>query len=336
MIFRATLVFLSLALVAVHAATDTYQRSEAFSDGPPKNWRTFHLNQGFGFFPTGANGSGEAGGFFFPKTYTAYYADTALNGFFNRGTPLSAGGTIRLDELSFDPNYTNTVYIAHFRKGSTKEMFVNIVGISLTGNNQGAILCAPIVQFSNGRAFVGNAIKLPVDSISTAWSYEWDPTAGGNSLGQLKVTIGTQTSTLTLNRLSGGIDYTVDSFGLYQPAFKAPNSNSYFTFFIDKLGYTAFAGPAPKIKIKGPKNLTTSTSKVTVTGTTEASLGNRVDAVRYRVIHDGKIGNYKKADGISRWNATVTVPSGTSTIEFKAVGDNGRNDVKRRTVTRTP
>ncbi|MGH8048912.1 MAG: hypothetical protein ACREKL_16845 [Chthoniobacterales bacterium] len=337
MTLRATLVLLACALATVHAdPTDTYQRSQAFSDGPPKNWSTFHLNQGFGFFPTSSNGSGEAGGFFFPKPYTAYYADTALNGAFNRGTPLSASGTIRLDEVSFDPNYTNTVYLAHFRKGSTADMFVNILGISLTGNNSGAILCAPIVQFSNGRAFLGNSIKLSVDSTPSNWSYQWNPNGGGNQLGQLTVTVGTQTSTLTLNRLSGGIDYTLDSFGLYQPAFVAPNSNSYFTFFVDRLVYTAFVGAAPKIHVKGSKKITTSSASVAFTGTTDASLGNRVDAVRYRVTHNGKTKHYKNASGTSRWNATVSIPVGTSTVEFKAVGDNGRDATKQITVTRTP
>jgi hypothetical protein len=335
MIRRALLVLFACAL-PVLADTDTYQRSQAFSDGPPKNWRYFHLNQGFGFFPTNSSGAGAAGGFFFPKTYTAYYADTALNGVFRRGTPISASGRISLEELSFDPNFTNTSYIAHFRRGSTAKMFVNIVGISLTGNNQGAVLAAPIVQFSNGRAFLGNAIKLPVDGRTMDWSYKWSPTAGAQGLGQLEVTIDDQTSTLTLGRLSGGIDYTLDAFGLYQPAFVTPNSNTYLTYFIDKLDYTALPGPAPKIRVKGPKKITTSAANVSFAGTTDASLGNRVDVVRYRVIRNGNPGRYKKASGISRWNATVPVPVGASTIEFKAVGDNGRDAFTRRDVTRNP
>jgi hypothetical protein len=58
--------------------------------------------------------------------------------------------------------------------------------------------------------------------------------------------------------------------------------------------------------------------------------------VRYRLIHDGKMHRYRTAAGTTRWSATITIPRGTSTIEFKAVSDNGRNTVRRRTITRTP
>jgi hypothetical protein len=336
MIRRALLL---LAAIAVTARADTgiYQRTEAFSDGPPKNWRYYHPNQGFGFFPTGSSGAGEAGGFFFPKTFTAYYADTVLNGTIGRGTPLSASGTIRLDEVSFNPSYGNTVYVAHFHKGNTDGTFVNILGMSLTGNGAGDILCAPIVQFSNGRAFLGNAIKLPIDSTPLDWSYTWNPTAGPFGLGTLTVTIGDATSAFALNRLSGSLDYTLDSFGLYQPAFVEPNSYSYFVFFIDRLNYTALVGPAPKISVNGPEKIRVASSSLTFKGTTNAvSTGNHMTAVRYRLIHDGKTHRYRTAAGTTRWSATITIPRGTSTIEFKAVSDNGRNTVRRRTITRTP
>jgi hypothetical protein len=336
MIRRALLVLVTVAATA-SAGTGIYQRTEAFPDGPPGNWRYYHPNQGFGFFPTDATGAGEAGGFFFPKTFTAYYADTVLNGAFSRGTPLSANGTIRLDEVSFMPSYGNSVYVAHFHKGNTNGTFVNILGISLTGNEGGAILCAPVVQFSNGRAFLGRAIKLPVNSTPLNWSYTWNPTGGKFQLGELTVTIGDATSTLVLNRLSGSLDYTLDSFGLYQPAFVEPDSSSYFVFFIDKLHYTARVGPAPKISIKGPKSIRTSTSSVTIRGTTDAvSAGNHVTAVRYRVIHDGKTGRYKTANGTANWNVTITVPRGKSTVEFKAISDSGRHTERSRTVNRTP
>ena len=336
MIRRATFVLLAIATMVAHAASDTYLRQQDFTGGPPRNWGYFHPNQGFGFFPTNANGDGVAGGFFFPKTYTSYYADKNLNGFFNRGTPLSASGTITLDELSFDPNYTNTVYIAHVRQGSTNGTFVNILGISLTGNNQGDILCAPIIQFSDGSAFLGSALKIPVNSIPMNWSYTWDPSGGAQSLGLLTVTMGDATTTLTMGRLSGGIDYTLDSFGLYQPAFVQPNSNSYVTLFIDDLSYTAFNGPAPKLRIKSPQRITASASSITISGTAKVAIGNRIKAVRYRIVRNGKIGRYRNAAGNEKWTATVRVPVGTSRLDIRAVSDSGLATEAHRTVVRTP
>jgi hypothetical protein len=335
MTLRAIFLLLGCALAAAHAATDTYQRSESFETRPAA-WRYFNPNQGFGYFPSSTGGKGDAGGFFFPKTYTAYYADTSLNGVLHRDTPIRASGSITLDELSFDPNYTNSVYVAHIRKGSTKDMFVNILGIALTGDNAGNILCAPVVQFSNGDAFLGKAIQLPVDSASHVWSYTWDPSGGAQGLGLLTIEIDGLISTLTMGQASVGIDYTLDSFGLYQPAFVQPNSNSYFIFFIGDLSYTALTGPSPKIKIKGPSKITTSAYPLPLTGTTHTTLGNRVTAVRYRVVHDGKVGKYKKATGIDNWSASVRVPTGTSRVEVTAVGDNGRTTTAHRTVTRTP
>jgi hypothetical protein len=335
MTFRATLVFLGFALAVVHAAPDTYQRSEAFKTRP-KNWRYFNPNQGYGFFPTGTSGQGEAGGFFFPKTYTSYYADTYLNGTLYRSTPLSASGQITLSELSFNPNYTNSAYIGHFRKGSTKDMFVNIVGMALTGNNQGDILCAPVVQFSNGDAFVGKSIKLPVSTTPLDWSYSWDPTGGAQGLGFLTVEIGGATTTLTMGVASAGDDYAFDAFGLYQPAFVGPNSNSYFVFFIEKLGYTALTGPGPSIKINAPQQITTSTSPLPLTGKAKIPFANRVTAVRYRVVQGGKVGRYKTAVGTKNWSASIRIPGGASRIEVTAVGDNGRTATSTRNVQRVP
>jgi len=336
MIRRALLALAALAVMA-RADTGIYQRFQPFNDGPPRNWRYLHPNQGFGFFPTNASGAGEAGGFFFPKTFTAYYADTVLNGTFGRGTPLSASGTIRLDEVSFNPGYTTSVYVGHVRKGDTNTdgLFVNIVGMALTGTDGSAILVSPVVQFSDGSAFLGDSIKLPVNSVPATWSYQWSPGAGTFGLGTLTVTIDDQSSTLVLDRSSGGLDYTLNAFGLYQPAFTSPNSSSYFTFFIDKLHYTAFDGPAPKMTVKGPERVVTPSSPVAFTGTTDAvSLGNTVTLVRYRVTHNGRTGRYKAATGTTRWTAEVTVPRGTSTIEFQAVGDNGRRTDRHRTVVR--
>lgn len=333
MTFRAILVLLGSVLATAHAAPDTYQRAEAFQS-PPKNWRYFNPNQGFGYFPTG-DSSGLAGGFFFPKTYTAYYADTSLKGAFHRSTPITATGRIRLDELSFDPNYTNSVYVAHFRMGSTNDMFVNILGMSLTGSNHGTVYCRPVVQFSNGNAYLGGTITLPVDSKTVGWSYVWTPDTGGG-LGQLVVTIDAITSTLTLPASSSGLDYALDSFGLYQPAFVQPNSNSFLLFFIHKLGYTAFVGGPPSLHVKGPKNLSATSSQVNLAGTTHIGIGNRVTAVRYRVIRNKKAGRYKAATGIDNWSASVHVPTGSSSIEVTAVGDNGLTKTVRRNVSFNP
>lgn len=334
MIRRVLLVLAAIAATA-GADTATYLRSQAFGDGPPRSWRYYHPNQGFGFFPTNASGAGEAGGFFFPKGFTAYYADFFLNGALGRATPLSARGSIRLDEVSFDPGYSTSVYVGHFRKGSTDAMFVNIVGLALTGNDSSSILASPVVQFSNGRAFVGDSIKLPVNSAPASWSYQWTPGSGAFGFGTLTITIANQSSTLVLDNQSSGLDFALDAFGLYQPAFQSPNTASYFTFFIDNLKYSALQGPAPRISVKGPRKVVTSSSKVTFSGTTDAaSVGNTIRTVRYRVVHNGRPGHYRTAKGTTRWTATFTVPPGGSTIEFQAIGDNGRRTDRSRTVVR--
>ncbi len=335
MTFRAILALLGCALATAHAAVETYQRAQLF-ESPPKNWRYFNPNQGYGYYPSDNGTTGFAGGFFFPKTYTSYYADTALNGAFHRGTPLSASGKIHVDELSFAPNYTNTVYVGHFRKGSTRAMFVNILGMAITGNNDGTVSCAPIVQFSNGSAYVGTGITVPVNAKPLPWSYDWDPQGGVTGLGLLTLAVGDETTTLTVSVSSTDLDYALDSFGLYQPAFVQPNSNSYFLFFINKVAYTALLGPSPKIHVKGPKTIHTSISPINLAGTAHTVVGNRVTSVRYRIVRNGKTGHYKAASGKDHWTARVRVPTGSSRIEITAFSDNGLSTTARRNVSRTP
>ncbi len=340
MIFRAALVLFTSALVGLSsaraAAVATYQRSENFQTAP-KNWSHYHKNQFYGYESTGhTGGKGEAGGLFLPKPYYNYYADTYLNGSTTRSTPLSASGRLSLQRISSNPPYTNSTYICHFARGSNG--FINTLGISLTGSGEN-VLCRAILEFSEGTAYLGNSIVLPVVAGSPFlnWTYTWDPSGGTQGFGALIVQVGGPTgpkSTVNLTKISAGLDFSVNSFGLFQPPFVAPNSNSFLKFDIGHLLYTARVGHSPKLKISAPKKITTTSSRIILTGTANATKGNRVTAVRYRVVKDGHPGAYHKAIGTSRWTADIRVPAGASRVEVLAAGDNGLSTLASRRVQR--
>jgi hypothetical protein len=342
MIFRATLALLAFALpgsLALAAGAATYDRGENFSTRPD-NWTYFHPNQFYGYqAPTHEGGSGSAGGLFLPKTYFNYFADTHLNGTLTRGTTISASGRIHLQRISAVPPYTNTTYICHFSRGTNG--YINTIGIALTGYNDSNVVATAILEFSNGSAFIGNSVGLPVATSTpqTDWTYTWDPTGGTQGFGALTVTIGGAnggTSTINLTKTSAGLDFALNSFGLFQPPFVAPNSNTYLEFNISRIAYTALQGNAPKLKVKGPHKIQTSVAKVAIKGTTHTSVGNRVTTVRYRVVKNGNAGSYHKAKGTTNWNAKVKVPTGGSRIEIEATGDNGLTTTVSRDVQRTP
>ena len=96
-----------------------------------------------------------------------------------------------------------------------------------------------------------------------------------------------------------------------------------------------FIAAAPKLRVVEPKyntpgELIVGADAVVFTGTAQTHLGNKVAAVRYRVIHNGKRGRWHSAKGTTSWTANVRVPTGISTIEFLARSDSGLT----KTVTR--
>ncbi|HEY8901464.1 MAG TPA: hypothetical protein VIM61_13715 [Chthoniobacterales bacterium] len=327
MIFRATFVLLASALAglstAAAASPETYQRTEDFSTNP-KNWKVFHPIQFYGYERTSHTGTkGEAGGLFQPKPYYNYYADAYLNGAMSRGTRITAAGRIHFDGLSDDPAYTNSVYICHFHRGT--DGTINTLGLALTGQNGTAVLANAIIQFSDGTAYIGNSVKLPVSATDPymEWNYTWDPSGGTQGFGSLIVEIDGLTSKINLTKATVGLDFSVNTFGLFQPPFVAPNSNTFLQLDIGHLVYSALVGGPPSVRIKGPNRIKASTSKVAIAGKATIGLGNRVTSVRYRVVKNGKVGRFQNATGTTDWTATIKVPHGTSHIEVRAVGDNG-------------
>jgi hypothetical protein len=335
MIVRAFLILLAVALPGVQAATTTYQRGENF-DTAPKNWTYFHPYQFYGFQSTSyTGGNGEAGGIFQPKTYYNYYADTYLNGSLRRSNRIAASGRLAIQRVSANPLYTNSTYICHFNRGSNG--FINTVGIALTGYNDSNVLGTAILEFSDGTAFIGDSVGITVPSSGyLEWSYTWDPNGGTQGFGSLTVRFGKTTSTINLTKTTAGLDFSLDAFGLFQPPFPAPNSNTFLQFEIGHLVYTALLGKAPTLNVHGPHKIKTTASSVVLSGAAKIPLGNRIQSVRYRVAHGGKVGKYRLASGTTQWSAKVKLPVGTSRIDVLATGDNGLTTTVSRKATRSP
>ncbi|MDD5199192.1 MAG: hypothetical protein PHC88_05260 [Terrimicrobiaceae bacterium] len=339
MIVRIILVLFGFALAGAHAASATYQRNEDFASSP-KNWRHFHPNQFYGFELThNTGGTGAAGGLFQPKTYFNYYADAFLNGALRRDTPITASGRLVLDRLSVQPPYTNSTYICHFARGTNG--FINTLGMALTGFNGSNVLCTAILEFSDGTAFIGNSIGLPVapGSRYLPWTYSWNPNGGTQGFGQLIVQVGGPsggTSTINLTKSTAGLDFSLDAFGLFQPPFPAPNSTTFLKLDIGHLAYTALTGAPPVLHIHAPKQITTAVSPLVLTGTAHVSLGNHIQAVSFRVVHGSKVGPYHTATGGANWSASVRLPGGPSRIDVLAVADSGLTTTGHRRVNRVP
>jgi hypothetical protein len=334
---RLFLVLLGCVLANAQAdAPATYQRRESF-DSNPANWRQAVRGQYYGYAITKLTGGvGAAGGYFVPTTAFNFYGDLYLSGAFGRSNSFSASGKLALPRTSGTPPYVATAYLAHFSKNGGK--FVQVVGIALTGSTPTSVIATPIIQFSNGAAYEGDAITVNTttkDSGPLTWSYTWTPGGGVDGAGRLTISIGNATALLDLPSSSGGSNFSLDAFGLFQPPFSAPDSNTFLELYAGDVTYTAFPGKAPKLTVSAPKTITTSANPITITGTAKTHLGNKVASVRYRVIHNGKAGRLRSAKGTTSWTANVRLPGGVSTIEFIARSDSGLTKTVTRKVLNT-
>jgi hypothetical protein len=334
---RLFLVLLGCVLANAQAdAPATYQRRESF-DTSPSNWRQAVRGQYYGYAITKlTGGTAAAGGYFVPTTAFNFYGDLYLSGAFDRSNSFSASGKLALPRTSGTPPYVATAYLAHFSKNGGK--FVQVVGIALTGSTPTSVVATPIIQFSNGAAYEGDPITVNTTTKASgplAWSYTWTPGGGVDGAGRLTISIGSATALLDLPSSSSGSNFSLDAFGLFQPPFSAPDSNTFLELYAGDVSYTAFPGKAPKLRVVEPKNNTpgeiiVGDGIVYFSGTAQTHLGNKVAAVRYRVIHNGKRGRWHSAKGTTSWTANVRVPSGISTVEFLARSDSGLT----KTVTR--
>jgi hypothetical protein len=334
---RALLVVFGCSLASAFAdsAATTYQRTESF-DTKPRNWHLGTPTQFYGYTATHIlGGTGAAGGYLMPTTSFNYYGDTYLSGAVDRTTPLSASGRLVLRRTSGTPPYVASGYLAHFNKQGGK--FIQVVGIALTGSTSTTVVATPILQFSNGGAYEGDAITLTVGNDPVSWSYQWTPGGGPDGCGELAITIDNASAVLDLPSDSVGSNYSLNAFGLFQPPFSSPDSNTFLELYAGNLKYTALPGKPPTLHVLEPKNNTpgeiiVGDGVVAFSGTAKTHLGNKVAAIRYRVIHNGKRGRLRSAKGTTSWTANVRVPSGISTIEFTARSDSGLTRTVKRKV----
>lgn len=330
---RLFLVLLGCLAANVHADTAaTYQRTESFGV-QPQNWRVNVRGLDYGYLTTKiAGGTGAAGGHFVPTTAFNYYADIFLGGALFRTTPLSASGQFVPRHVTSQPLYVATTYIGHF--GHLLDGFINVIGIALTGADASTIIATPIVQFSNGQAYQGDPISITLGDALVNWSYKWTPGGGADGQGELVITVGGVSSTLDLDSSTVGYVCSLDSYGLFQPPFSAPDSSTFLELYEGATSYTAYTGNPPKLRVNAPKTITTSAAIVTLTGTTSIKTGYKVKAVRYRVIHNGRISSPRSAKGTASWTTNIHVPSGSSRIQIIARSDSGAERVVERKVVR--
>lgn len=324
MISRATIVVFGCLLTsAVHAAPDLYVRGEQFAE-PPRNWRQTFPTQFYGWEPTNVTGGrGAAGGLLLPTRYLNRYADLFLNGALDRNMPFSSGGQVALLRASGRPPFITTAYVGHFSQRFNR--YVNTVGVAFNGVGADVVECQAVIQFADGTAFVGESFQLALsrDARSMKWSCDWDPTGGKPGRGRLTVKVNGNPSIIDVPASADGRDFALDAFGIFQPYFGAPDSNSFLQMYIGGLAYTAFAGTPPVVKIRGPRRITTAQAVVDLRGATNVSMGNRVAKVRYRVHRAGKPTRYRNATGTDKWTAAIRVPRGNSRIEILARSDSG-------------
>lgn len=334
MIFRA---FAFLAIVFIFAATGagaaTYQRSQDFGE-TPSNWKQSPSGVSYGFRKTTLfEGAGGAGGLVRPTKFLNYYGDTFLSGSFSRRQALAASGEIVLQNISGNPAYVSTTYLAHFAQ--TAGPFVQVIGLGLSGTGKGNLVLCAIIQFADGKAVVGDPVGVPVGSERVlSWSYDWDPTGGPAGAGSLRVKVGDRVAVAVLDETTLGSDLSLDGFGIFQPPFNQPNSNSFLDLLISNVDYSANVGQAPRLRIQGPARQSVSQPVATIKGTAKVAKGNRVVRVRYRVIQGSNVGRFRTADGTKRWEFQVSLRRGNSRVQVLARSDDGTSTRKQRTIRR--
>lgn len=336
MIVRAALVLLGCFVAGVaNAAPVPYMRGEQFADSP-RNWKPTYSTQFYGWEPTRVTGgTGAAGGILRPVRYFNRYADVFLGGALDRNMPFSASGRVALLRASGRPPFVTTAYVGHFSQRFNR--YVQCVGIAFNGAGEGAVECQAVLEFSDGTAYVGAPFVLPVSRAGNPlkWSYEWNPTGGKRGNGRLVAKVNGIASILDVPEGETGT-FSLDAFGLFQPYFGEPNSNSFLQMYIGGLAYTAFIGDAPVVKIRGPRTIRTTESTIDLRGGASVSMGNRIVKVRYRIHRGGKPTRYRNAEGDRKWSASVRVPKGSSRIEVLARSDSGLAGTSEVTVRRAP
>ncbi len=334
MIFRAPAFLLAASfLAATVAGAAPYQRSEDFGKRP-NNWKQSPTGVTYGFRKTTLfGGTGAAGGLLRPTTFFNYFGDTFLNGAFDRSQALAASGEIVLQGLSGNPAYVSTTYIAHFAKSPGP--FVQVIGLALSGTGKGNLVLCAIIQFADGQAVVGDPVGVPVGSERVlGWSYDWDPTGGPDGAGRLRVSVGGRVAVAVLDETTRGSNLSLDGFGIFQPPFNTPNSNSFLDLLISNVDYSANVGQAPRLRIQGPARRTITESVATIKGTAKVAKGNRVVRVRYRVIQGSEVGRFRTADGTERWKFQASFRRGNSRVQVLARSDDGTSTRKQRTIRR--
>lgn len=329
MIVRVFLV-LFIVLLGNAAAAETYLRGQGFAT-MPTNWRQSSVAQFYGYERTRiTGGTGAAGGLFLPGPGFNFYGDLFLGGSLQRGTSIYAQGNLALKRASAEPPYVTTTYIGHF--GLPVGSFIDTVGLALIGDGSAFIHAAAIVEFSNGNAYVGNWVSLPIGRGFVEWDYSWNP-SGGRGYGDLVVRIGNLVSSLNVPASAGSSNFALNAFGLFQPPFARANSNSFLWAYAGKLAYTANKGQPPRLHVRGPTRIPSSAVGARYRGTSSASEGYRVRSVRYRIKHNGRTSVFRTVKGKANWSADIRMPRGVSRIEFVATTDAGRSRrVERRVV----
>ncbi len=332
------LVFVFLVSVSSVAAAEPvlslYQRGENFAERP-RNWVQSQTNQFYGFDQTRITGGrGAAGGFLQPRTFFNCYADIYLNGALQRGAVFSGSGRLVLARTSGLPPFTAAAYVGHF--GRTTEPFINTVGLAVYGAGAGNLFVGPVVQFADGTAFTGVPASVLVSAFRfVTWTYEWNPSGGLDGAGRLTAVIGNVTTFVDVPASTRDKTFTLDAFGIYQPRFTSPEADSFVELYVGQLGYTAGVGNPPKVNIRRIRRSSPESADITLEGTARVLRGNRIKAVRYRIVRDGKTRQTRAADGTTDWTARVRIPQGQSRIEIIARSDSGLTTTTERRVRRT-
>ncbi len=331
MTIRAILLLLGLTLANAGADAGTYQRTQDFAVFP-MNWRQSNPRQYFGYQPGGVTGGrGAAGGLFLPHAHFNFYADVFLGGALPNIRPISAQGRLTLKRVSAQPPYVTSAYIGHF--GAPVGAYIDTVGIALTGTGEDFLTAAAIVEFSNGDAYRGRPINVPVGAGIMDWSYAWDPAGGRNGTGSLRVQVGGLVSGLELPEDAAGSSFAVNAFGLFQPPFVSPRSNSFLWAYVGNLAYTAGVGEPPTLRVSGRRNSIVRAPDIFFHGSASVKAqGYELRSVRYRTVHNGATSAFHPARGLERWSVGIHLRPGLTRVQFLATSSGGATRLIERQV----
>lgn len=332
MIVRVLLALSAVLFGDVRAAESTYVRAQNF-ESLPDNWIQSSPAQFYGYERTRIVGlTGAAGGLFQPGAGFNNYADYYLGGAFSRGTFLYAEGRLALKRASAQPPYRTTTYVGYF--GRPVKSAIETVGFALIGHGEDKVYAAAVVQYSNGEAFSGNWVSLPVGKGDyLGWKYFWNPT-GGHGYGSLVVQIGSRNTSLYIPPSASAYDFSVNAFGLFQPSFVDANANSFLWAYVGALAYTAGVGEPPKLRVNRPRSFSVTATDISFHGTASLNIpGYRLKSVSYRTIYDGRTSARRPVRGLKKWNCRIRVKTGLTRIRFYATSDSGATRTIERRVS---